>query len=97
MTKLRRLREGLDITQRELAKRCGIDQQRISAAERAPNPARISIGTAIPLARALGIEPSEILNDKPRDRFKRAPTTTGAGVTAMSSTGPHRREEFNPL
>ncbi len=62
MTHLRQLRQERGLTQREVAARAGIDIQRISSAERSPDPKRISIGTALPLARALGIEPSEILN-----------------------------------
>jgi transcriptional regulator with XRE-family HTH domain len=63
-THLRQVRKEQGLTQRQVAMRAGLDIQRVSLAERSLDPRRISVGTAIPLARALGIEPSEILNDK---------------------------------
>jgi transcriptional regulator with XRE-family HTH domain len=59
------MRMATGLSQSELARKAGIDQQRVSAAERSLDPRRISVGTALPLARALGIEPSEILNGEP--------------------------------
>lgn len=64
-THLRRLRLEQGLTQKEVAVRAGLDVQRVSLAERSLDPRRISVGTAVPLARALGIEPYEILNGEP--------------------------------
>ncbi len=63
-TMLRELRRGLGLTQREVAKRAGIDIQRVSVAERSLDPGRISLKTGIPLCEALGVDPSDVLNNE---------------------------------
>jgi len=62
-THLRRLRQERGLTQMQVAQRAGIDVQRVSLAERALNPRRISIGTGLALADALGVPPSEIMSE----------------------------------
>ena len=63
-TRLRRIREDRGLSQVGLAALVpGLNQQRISRAERTLAPRRISAGTAIALATALDIPPAEILND----------------------------------
>ena len=58
--RLKSLRKSAGLTQLDLAKATGLDARRISVAERA-NPDRISLGTALPVARALGIEPRDLV------------------------------------
>jgi transcriptional regulator with XRE-family HTH domain len=62
-TRLREMRRAAGLSQVELARKAGIDQQRVSAAERSLDPRRISAGTIIPVARALGIKPEDIMNE----------------------------------
>lgn len=60
--KLKRLREGQLMTLRELAKASGADHSSISEYERGlrnPHPATIK-----KLAKALGVEPKELLRDE---------------------------------
>jgi len=61
---VRRLREASELSQEELAARCGLHRTYVGGIERGER--NVSFGNLLKLARALGVRPSTLLADAER-------------------------------